>query len=135
MAGQAKPAQQRLPVSGRAAAQGRAGRLRRRRVTAGGEAPSPAIASWRSWPARERRRRSHPRRVAAGTPNSAQIRPDPMPCSAAAIAAAAMTPTASARRGAVHDGSRMCLALHAAHRPRRGRSRVLAPPRSRINRS
>jgi hypothetical protein len=68
--------------------------------------PKMVIASCRIAPARERRRRSQPRTVAAGMPSCAPIRAVPVPCSADATAADAITPAASARRGTDQDGSR-----------------------------
>ena len=46
-----------------------------------------------------------------------------------------ITSRASARRGAHHDGSKMCVRWQERQRARSGRSRVVAPPSSRITRS
>jgi hypothetical protein len=97
--------------------------------------PSAAVASWRRSPARDRRRRSQPRTVAAGTPSSAPSRTLPVPCRAAAAAARAITPAPSARRGAIQDGSRICVARQDRHRPRGGRTTARSPSCSRTARS
>ena len=156
--GEAEPADQRLQVTVRAAvppdrgvrargdggqrvAQDRPGRPGRGGIAAVGrlddrdEEPEAAVASCSSQAARARRRRSQPRTVAAGTPRSAPSRAEPVPCSTDKAAARAITPTASVRRGAAHDGSRMCVAPHDRHKPRRGRSRCRRPPAIRISRS
>jgi hypothetical protein len=107
----------------------------------GGASPGPAVRppgrSRRTpprsercsiWPTRSRRWRSQPRTVAAGTPSSAPRRAVPLPCRTDAADVRAITPTGSARLGADHAGSRMCVAPHERHRPRRGRSRRRSPP-------
>jgi len=58
----------------------------------------------------------------------AQGRACPVPCGAEAAAAAAMSATASARLGAVEDGSSTCVVSQNAQRARRGFSRVRVPP-------
>ena len=68
--------------------------------------PSWIIAKQRMSSARERRRRSQPRTVPAGTSRSAPIRPEPTP-SSAATRTVPITSIASARRGAHQDGGTM----------------------------
>jgi hypothetical protein len=152
-AGQAEQAQQRPPVRGCEAAEGdrgvragghggqrvaqrRAGRLRLRHVTARGQGPETdhRVLAHRAYPGSEA---AQPAAHGGGWDAQvrAPIRAVPVPWSADAAAAVTMTPTASARRDAIQDGSRMCVAWHEPHRPLRGLSRALAPPRSRITRS
>ena len=96
--------------------------------------PSWNIAKQRISSARDRRRRSKPRTVAGGTSRSAPIRAYPAPLSAAARPVP-ITSTASARRGAHQDRSRMCVRWQDRQRARSGRSHAVAPPSSRITRS
>ena len=83
--------------------------------------PASRVKNSRTRPATERNRRSRSRTVSAGTPHAAAIDRKPSP-RAARASMSPITGAPSQRRDSSHTGRRTCVAPHAAHRARRGRT-------------
>jgi hypothetical protein len=86
-------------------------------------AAAARVNSSLSRPAFPAARRSQPRTVPSGTPSAAATGRCPRPLAAAA-SAAPITGPSSALRSSSRAGSRTCVAPHALHRDRRGRTTV-----------
>jgi hypothetical protein len=89
--------------------------------------PASRVKNSRTRPAEDRNRRSRSRTVSCGTPDTAAIDPAPWP-RAARASMSPITPAESHRRASSHAGRRTCVAPHAEHRARRGRTATASLP-------